>query len=290
MRALSHLLFPSSLLEEYPLYLSRYVLLYLSIRCFHYIADLLRDNSQAWGTIADRLFIVQAYQLLSLVAPRPRAVRTSEKQYITVDESGKKTTPKPLPCWYDEHIARKEEAVKGGISAEEAYEIQEAEVLVSVIVPAYNEEKRLGGMLEETVDFLAKAYSGKKGKGKANGAVKGGGSDKSGWEILIVDDGSRDKTVDTALAFVREHRKGIPLGSVRIISLEENRGKGGAVTHGMRHVRGEYVVFADADGASRISDLASLVEGCEKVKDVKSRAVGIGSRAHLVGSEAVVKV
>ena len=82
----------------------------------------------------------------------------------------------------------------------------------------------------------------------------------------------------------------IPHGSIRVISLEENRGKGGAVTHGMRHARGAYVVFADADGASRFSDLGRLIQGCQKVQDRQGRAVGIGSRAHLVGSEAVVKV
>ncbi|MGG6496634.1 UNVERIFIED_CONTAM: glycosyltransferase, partial [Bacteroidetes bacterium 56_B9] len=71
---------------------------------------------------------------------------------------------------------------------------------------------------------------------------------------------------------------------------EQNRGKGGAVTHGMRHARGTYIVFADADGASRFTDLGKLVLECEKAKDKKGRAVGVGSRAHMVGTDAVVKV
>jgi hypothetical protein len=58
----------------------------------------------------------------------------------------------------------------------------------------------------------------------------------------------------------------------------------------MRHARGAYVVFADADGASRFSDLGKLMENCDRVADAKGRAVGVGSRAHMVGSEAVVKV
>ncbi len=78
--------------------------------------------------------------------------------------------------------------------------------------------------------------------------------------------------------------------TLRVVSLERNRGKGGAVTHGMRHVRGKYVLFADADGASKFSDVAKLLRACRAVADERGRAVAIGSRAHLVGSEAVVKV
>jgi len=74
------------------------------------------------------------------------------------------------------------------------------------------------------------------------------------------------------------------------VSLTRNRGKGGGVTHGLRHVRGEFALFADADGASRFSDVSRLIEGCEEVVDGSRRGVAIGSRAHLVGSEAVVKV
>jgi dolichyl-phosphate beta-glucosyltransferase len=184
--------------------------------------------------------------------------------------------------------------------------IEEAELFMTVVVPAYNEEERMGGMLEEAVDYLQMQY------GSAHEGEKGGEKEK-GWEILIVSDGSTDGTVDKALDFAKEHQLSehpvpvagpwtkngtettlhsthIPHGSIRVITLEENRGKGGAVTHGMRHARGQYIVFADADGASRFSDLGKLVEGCKKVEDKDGRGVAIGSRAHLVGSEAVVKV
>ena len=158
---------------------------------------------------------------------------------------------------------------------------------MSVVVPAYNEEKRLAIMLEEAVEFLEPRY----GRGKvtpANGHDGTAPKSLSGWEILVVSDGSTDRTVDVALAFA--HQRGLEDGAVRVIVLEENRGKGGAVTHGMRHVRGQYAVFADADGASRFKDLEGLVEVCQKIEDRAGRAVAIGSRAHLVGSEAVVKV
>lgn len=214
---------------------------------------------------------------------------------------------------------------------------------MSLVVPAYNEEDRLGGMLEEAVNYLERMY-GTLGSTSANGvangsangaangsaekrttrqrkpmnghanghAVNGNGtavSPDKGWEIVIVSDGSKDKTEEIAFSFARDHQlslhpKGhagpwtpgihegvhIPPGTIRVVTLGENRGKGGAVTHGMRHVRGEYVVFADADGASKFEDLGKLVEACRDVEDRDGRGVAVGSRAHMVGSEAVVKV
>jgi dolichyl-phosphate beta-glucosyltransferase len=161
---------------------------------------------------------------------------------------------------------------------------------MSVVVPAYNEEDRLEIMLEEAVSFLDTEYGRIAGKvkNKANGKpgkkqVGGIG----GYEILIVNDGSKDKTVDIALAFSRKYNLHDIL---RVCTLEHNRGKGGAVTHGFRHVRGAYAIFVDADGASKFEDLAKLVKGCHEVADKSGRAIAVGSRAHLVGSEAVVKV
>lgn len=219
-------------------------------------------------------------------------------------------------------------AIRKQITPKEAHQIGPAELYMTLVVPAYNEEERLSGMLEEAVEYLEQTYpdhgKGVTANGKSantNGSLEESESAPKGWEILIVSDGSTDKTVETALSFARSHQlsahpptpagpwtsndgptsrtksapkvetvsTSIPQGSIRVITLEQNRGKGGAVTHGMRHTRGAYIVFADADGASRFSDLGRLVEGCEKVRDVKGRAVGIGSRAHLVGSEAVVK-
>lgn len=161
---------------------------------------------------------------------------------------------------------------------------------MSVVIPAYNEEERLEIMLEEAVAFLDAEYGRAPGSAKKGIANGNGSSIKSrigGYEILLVNDGSKDRTVDVALEFSQKNELHDVL---RICTLQENRGKGGAVTHGLRHVRGAYAVFADADGASRFEDLAKLVEGCKEVEDGPKRGLAVGSRSHLVGSEAVVKV
>ncbi|KAF2085284.1 glycosyltransferase family 2 protein [Saccharata proteae CBS 121410] len=244
----------------------------------------------------------QLYTLLHLLAPIPRPPLPSEKTYRTILPDGSTSAPKPLPCWLDTWAAKREVAKRDGSrnpgsgASEVEVEPEPASVFMTVVVPAYNEEKRLGGMLEEAVEYLQRAY------GDAHGAESA-----SGWEILIVSDGSTDKTEEYALRFARDHQLSqyptpvpgpwkqspgpthIPHGSIRVITLEENRGKGGAVVHGMRHARGKYVVFADADGASEFTDLGKLVQGCREVEDGRGRGVAIGSRAHLVGSEAVVK-
>ncbi|KAF1991085.1 glycosyltransferase family 2 protein [Aulographum hederae CBS 113979] len=277
------------------------------------------------------LFIVSSatlvYVAVFIVAPDPRPPRRPEKTYVTILPDGNVSESKQLPCWQDQWRAKKELARRQRKEDSAVDTIDEGEIFMSVVVPAYNEERRLGGMLEEAVDFLQKAYGDAHGAeiqsrtpsiaaGKSNGGTPhhNGSVNPSpakamaGWEILVVSDGSTDKTVDTALQFARDHQllqypvpvpgprtpkptksTNIPHGSIRVINLEENRGKGGAVTHGMRHVRGKYAVFADADGASRFEDLEGLVKACQECEDDQGRAVGIGSRAHLVGSEAVVK-
>ncbi|PGH10116.1 hypothetical protein AJ80_07566 [Polytolypa hystricis UAMH7299] len=268
--------------------------------------------------------IILVYALLYLVAPRPRTPFEDEKKYKTISNDGSVTTPQPLPSWQDTLKVSRDK--KGNITVEG---LSPAELFLSVVVPAYNEEDRLLGMLEEAVNYLEHTYGTLMEQlqaGKSLDAVGTHGTSRQrkpngtagvstttiaplrGWEIIIVSDGSTDKTVATALSFSRDHQlslhpKGhvgpwttnagegvrIPPGTIRVVQLSQNRGKGGAVTHGLRHVRGQYAVFADADGASEFSCLGKLVAECQKVEDSESRGVAVGSRAHLVGSEAVVK-
>ncbi|KAL7788716.1 glycosyltransferase family 2 protein [Trichoderma ceciliae] len=261
--------------------------------------------------------LVSLFILLHLVAPKPRPVLSSEKTYITSSPSGR-TVPRPLPCWYDRWLAERRLSEQR-VRPDEAYptpdvgSIEPAQLLLSVVFPAYNEQDRVIPTLEEAVEYLDKHFGrtavannavaknpaelAKKrhvqGAGAAAGAAGAAGATAdprgqglSGYEIIIVNDGSCDKTVDVVLDFAQKNDLHDVL---RVVSLAKNRGKGGGVTHGLRHVRGEYALFADADGASRFSDVGRLIEGVEEVVDGSRRGVAIGSRAHLVGSEAVVK-
>ncbi|KAK4236915.1 glycosyltransferase [Achaetomium macrosporum] len=270
------------------------------------------------------------YIILHIVAPKPRLPFPSEKTYITINPDGTVSAARPLPCWYDRwraegRLSQEYPTIPAGFPVTDQATIEPAEVEVSVVVPAYNEEARIIAGLEEMVEYLDQQFGRPNGQSlqpeqqQEKPAQKRGRKDKrpttphrlvfkpdstsppprpdtgptasaeatpSGYEILIVDDGSRDRTVEVVLDFSRRH--GLH-DIIRVVKLEKNRGKGGAVTHGLRHVRGKYAVFADADGASRFSDLGRLIEGCEDVVDGSNRGVAIGSRAHLVGSEAVVK-
>lgn len=264
------------------------------------------------------------------MVPQPRKPLPSEKKYRTLDEHGELTPAQDLPSWMDRAKEKWLEAKEKNETIDVHKCVEPAEVFMTLIIPAYNEAKRLIGMLEESVNFLEKEYSNVAASNntkqptkqaqpngtttrqrKPNGTANPTASPlPRGWEILIVDDGSTDSTLSVAEHFTRTHlvpalprrnsgpwtpnthtqpSVNIPPDSIRLISLVTNRGKGGAVTHGMRHARGSYVLFADADGASDICDLPKLVSAADKVADKDDRAVAVGSRAHMVNTEAVVQ-
>ncbi|KAB8349800.1 hypothetical protein FH972_023813 [Carpinus fangiana] len=246
-----------------------------------------------WLVLFVTLFVTGAallYSVIFVAAPVPRAPRSEEERYITIGLDGKLTSPTALPCWQNKYIHRRRLSLRNDPSKDKK-DVEAADVFVSLVVPAYNEEKRIGVMLEEATEFLEREYGSTKSseaQAQENGTRQRRPertTNERGWEILVVSDGSTDKTADVALDYARR----FPGGRVRVVNLVTNRGKGGAVTHGMRHVRGQYAVFADADGASRFADLRHLIAACSQAADEHGRAVAVGSRAHLVGSDAVVK-
>lgn len=139
---------------------------------------------------------------------------------------------------------------------------------LSVIIPAFNEVPRLPSMLKTTFDHLSKPeYT------------------KRTCEFIIVDDGSTDGTTDFALELAQKYQQ----WDIRVVKLEANLGKGGAVRHGMLHARGRRLLMVDADGASRFEDLELLWNKMDELTVDGKPAVVIGSRAHLIKTEAVVK-
>ncbi len=120
---------------------------------------------------------------------------------------------------------------------------------ISIIIPAYNEEYRIGRTLEKIRNFLKKKdYT---------------------YEVLVVDDGSTDKTAQTALdsALCKE-------GHLRLIKNEANRGKGYSVKKGIISSLGEYILFSDADLSTPIEQLDKLFGFINNGYDIV-----IGSRA-----------
>ncbi|KAL3655870.1 hypothetical protein CASFOL_000266 [Castilleja foliolosa] len=154
-----------------------------------------------------------------------------------------------------------------------------AEKYISLIIPAYNEEHRLPGALDETLNYLKERSV----------------SDKSfTYEVVIVDDGSSDGTKGVAFDFVKRYT----VENVRVILLGRNHGKGEAIRKGMLHSRGEILLMLDADGATKVNDLEKLEKqiravavkerkfGDSLASDLNSRISDIpiaafGSRAHL---------
>lgn len=98
---------------------------------------------------------------------------------------------------------------------------------LSVVIPAYNEADRIGSTLKSVSDFLSKK--------------------KWEYEIIVIDDGSKDGTVNTVNGLGDSH--------IKVVSLGGNRGKGFAVWKGLSKARYSHILFSDADLSAPIEDL-----------------------------------
>ena len=118
---------------------------------------------------------------------------------------------------------------------------------ISVVIPAYNEERRLGATLDRILDYV--------------------NQERHDAEIVVVDDGSRDRTAAVAEGYADR--------GVQLLRNPGNRGKGYSVRHGMLEASRDLVLFSDADLSTPIEELAKLAEPV-----LAGRADGaIGSRA-----------
>ena len=118
---------------------------------------------------------------------------------------------------------------------------------ITIVIPAYNESARLGRTLDRILHFVQQ--------------------EAWGAEIIVVDDGSTDRTAEIVQTFAREH------SSVRLLSNPGNRGKGYSVRNGVLHANGEFILFTDADLSSPIEEAPKLFAALEDGSDI-----AIGSR------------
>ncbi|KAJ3199692.1 dolichyl-phosphate beta-glucosyltransferase, partial [Clydaea vesicula] len=101
-------------------------------------------------------------------------------------------------------------------------------------------------------------------------------------------DNAVDVSDNTSNVFMKYGEKKNLKKEFKCLKLQSNRGKGGAVTQGMLVAGGKLLLFVDADGASEFSDIELLENALKKISD-DGFGIAIGSRAHMVNSEAVIK-
>lgn len=119
---------------------------------------------------------------------------------------------------------------------------------LSVVIPAFNEESRLPATLLSINEYLANHYD--------------------SFEVLVVDDGSTDRTRQVVQSHAGEYPR------VRLLSYGGNRGKGYAVRLGVLAAEGDFVLITDADRSSPIEELANLRIAVHEGADI-----AVGSRA-----------
>lgn len=103
---------------------------------------------------------------------------------------------------------------------------------LSIIIPAYNEEKRLPKTLREIDEYLRKqSYES---------------------EIIVVSDGSKDKTVEVTKNLMAE------IKNLRVLDFKENMGKGFGVKEGMLDAKGEFRLFTDADNSTPVHQVEKM--------------------------------
>jgi dolichyl-phosphate beta-glucosyltransferase len=120
---------------------------------------------------------------------------------------------------------------------------------LSLVVPLYNEERRVAATAPRLADYVA--------------SIPGGG------ELIFVDDGSTDRTAEFVEGLSGSER-GAPIRLLRTT----HAGKGAAVSSGIEAARGAHVAFSDVDLATPLDDIHRLFEAA-----VEGQCLAIGSRA-----------
>jgi len=113
---------------------------------------------------------------------------------------------------------------------------------LSVVVPVYNEEETVGSVAREMVSVV--------------------GNLNKKFEIIIVDDGSSDKTYSTLSALHHEDPR------IKVLRLKRNFGQTAALAAGIAHAKGEVLVFMDGDGQNDPKDIPALLEKIDEGFDL----------------------
>ncbi|XP_054168904.1 dolichyl-phosphate beta-glucosyltransferase-like [Oppia nitens] len=220
------------------------------------------------SVIAVIIIVVTIASLILRLTTQPKPVivrKDSEKYYLDVQSGERRRFPSLVDTDVDDDV--------GG---------DQPSVYLSVIVPAFNESERLPKMLDEAIDYLESRCS-RRRRRQQKSSDDGVDVDVFTYEIIVVDDGSTDQTTDVALGYVKTYGS----DKIRVLTLETNRGKGGAVRLGMLSARGHQLLFADADGATYFPDYEKLesfmlANSSRESGGSNGRPViAIGSRAHL---------
>lgn len=107
---------------------------------------------------------------------------------------------------------------------------------ISIIIPAYEEQERLGASVAKVLQYIKTA--------------------QPAAELIVVDDGSKDKTAEIAREVCAEFSD----VTTNVIRYDENRGKGYAVKTGLLAASGDTAIFSDADLSTPIEELPKLVD------------------------------
>lgn len=142
---------------------------------------------------------------------------------------------------------------------------------LTIVLPAYNEAERIGPALDELFGWLHRG-----GPARSHGRS----SDEVGtWDVVVVDDGSEDDTVD--LVEARSEAQPGPGAAEPVLRVlrRPHAGKGAAVTAGVLAAKGDLIIFADADMATPPDQIPLLTDA------LASHDVALGSRIQPDGSD-----
>jgi dolichyl-phosphate beta-glucosyltransferase len=120
---------------------------------------------------------------------------------------------------------------------------------LTIVIPAFNEAKKIGATVNEVTEYLS-------GKGYS-------------YELIIVDDGSEDDTLD----IIKRYKSINSNGNIKILENVSNKGKGYAVRNGIMQATGDYILFMDADNSTRIFEIERVLPSFKEGFDIV-----IGSR------------